>query len=112
LTQHAETEDYLQIGSYGDGSDHFSRCGPGIYGFNWWFNRTRRDHPDRLTWPDAPDDTFMAVGAMGNSAAMIPSHGAVLVAAQANWGGLVAGSERSRINKTLKWFAEAVSRGE
>ena len=54
LTQRAETNDYLKIGTYGGGSNHFSRSGPGIYGFNWWFNRTGRDHPDRLTWPDAP----------------------------------------------------------
>ena len=112
LTQIAETDDYLKIGSYGGGSDHFSRCGPGIYGFNWWFNRTGRDHPDRRTWPDAPEDTFMAVGARGNSAAMIPSRQAVLVAAEANWGGLVGGSERSRINRNLKMFAEAVNRSE
>ena len=81
LTQaSAKTDDYLKIGSYGGGSDHFSRCGPGIYGFNWWFNQTGRDNPDRPTWPDAPRDTFMAVGARGNCAAMIPSLGAVVVA--------------------------------
>jgi hypothetical protein len=41
---------------------------------------------------------------------MIPSPGAVLVAADANWGGLVAGSERSRVNRVTKMFAEAVVR--
>ena len=112
LTRQAATDDYLKIGSYGGGSDHFSRSGPGIYGFNWWFNRTGRDHPDRLTWPDAPDDTFMSIGALGNSAVMIPSRGAVVVAAGANWGGLVAGSEQSRLNGVLKIFAEAVDRSE
>lgn len=109
LTQPAETDDYLNIGTYGGGSDHFSQCGPGIYGFNWWFNRTGRDHPDRRTWPDAPADTFMAVGAKGNSAAMIPSLGAVLVAEDAQWGGLVGGSEQSRMNQILKSFAAAVT---
>ena len=112
LTQHGETDDYLKIGTYGGGSNHFSRSGPGIYGFNWWFNRTGRDHADRLTWPDAPDDTFLSVGAMGNSAAMIPSRGAVLVAAEANWGGLVGGGDRPRINHVLKLLAVAVERNE
>ncbi|WP_406694066.1 serine hydrolase [Singulisphaera sp. Ch08] len=109
LTRPAETDDYLKIGSYGGGSDHFSQCGPGIYGFNWWFNRTGRDHPDRRTWPDAPEDTFMAVGAKGNSAAMIPSLGAVLVAEDAQWGDLVGGSDQSKMNQLLKAFAAAVS---
>jgi CubicO group peptidase (beta-lactamase class C family) len=112
LTRHANTDDYLKIGTYGGGSNHFSRCGPGIYGFNWWFNDTGRDHPDRLAWPDAPDDTFMSVGALGNSAAMIPSEGAVLVAAEANWGTLLGGDDQRSVNRVLKMFAEAVSRGE
>jgi CubicO group peptidase (beta-lactamase class C family) len=108
LTRQASTDDYLKIGSYGGGSDHFSKCGPGTYGFNWWFNRTGRDHPDRLTWPDAPDDLFMAVGAGGNCAAMVPSLGAVVVALDAKWGGLEGGKEKSRLNHTLKDFADAV----
>jgi len=108
LTESSETDDYLKIGSYGGGSDHFSKAGPGVYGFNWWFNRTGRDHPDRLTWPDAPDDAFMALGANGNSAAIIPSLGAVLVAEQAKWGNPEGGKETSRLNRVLKDFADAV----
>ena len=73
LTRQAETDDYLAVGSYGGGSDHFSRGGAGIYGFNWWFNDTVRDQENRLTWPDAPTDLFMSVGARGNCAAMLPS---------------------------------------
>ena len=73
LTRQAETDDYLAVGSYGGGSDHFSRGGAGIYGFNWWFNDTVRGQENRRTWPDAPTDLFMSVGARGNSAAMLPS---------------------------------------
>ena len=51
-TQQADTNDYLDIKTYGGGSDHFAKCGPGIYGFNWWFNDTGGKHPDTLTWPD------------------------------------------------------------
>ena len=40
LSSDAPTNDYLQIGTYGGESNHFSKAGPGIYGFNWWFNAT------------------------------------------------------------------------
>ena len=50
----AKTNDYLHIGTYGGESSHFSKSGPGIYGFNWWFNGTGSHHADALTWPDAP----------------------------------------------------------
>ena len=112
LTKPAETEDYLKIGSYGGGSDHFSKCGPGIYGFNWWFNGKVRDQENRLTWPDAPEELFMSVGARGNCAAMLPSQHAILVAADANWGALDGGKPQSRMSRILKLFAEAVSPGQ
>ncbi|MEP7367462.1 MAG: hypothetical protein ABI972_29735, partial [Acidobacteriota bacterium] len=41
-TQQAENDDYLGIGTFGGGSDHFTKFGPGVYGFNWWFNKTSR----------------------------------------------------------------------
>ena len=72
-TEKAETDDYLKIGSYGGGSDHFTKYGPGIYGFNWWFNGYGRLHPEQRTWPDAPAEIFMSIGFGGNCAAMIPS---------------------------------------
>lgn len=103
----AETNDYLDIKSYGGGSDHFARCGPGIYGFNWWFNAKGRQHPDHLTWPDAPPDTFMSIGAVGNNTAMIPSLGLVLVCASGDWKDLQGGDEMSKINLRLKQLAAA-----
>ena len=39
VSREAETNDYLNIGTYGGGSSHFNDGGPGLYGFNWWFNR-------------------------------------------------------------------------
>jgi CubicO group peptidase (beta-lactamase class C family) len=110
LTAQAQTDDRLNIGTYGGESDHFSKAGPGVYGFNWWFNATGRDHPDRLTWPDAPPDTFLAIGARGNNAAIIPSLNAVLVALNANWGDLNPQRTDSPLNQTLKSFAKAVAR--
>ena len=107
-TDKAKTDDYLEIGSYGGGSDHFTKYGPGIYGYNFWFNDTGRDHPNHVTWPDAPCDAFMTIGAGGNSAAIIPSLDMVIVAAKANWGGPKAGDSTSVMNRVMKMAAEAV----
>ena len=107
-TQRTNTDDgYLGIGSYGGGSDHFSDAGPGIYGFNWWFNDTGRLHPDVFTWPDAPKDTIMAIGAHGNSAAFIPSLNLALICAEGNWGGVDGGNRKADLNQMLKLLARA-----
>ena len=106
-TKKAGTNDYLGIGSYGGDSDHFTRYGPGIYGYNFWFNGTGREHPDKPTWPDAPAGAFMTVGAGGNSAAIIPSLDMVIVAAKARWGNPQPGNSKSVMNQVMKLAAEA-----
>jgi len=111
-TQKAATDDYLGIGSYGGGSDHFTQFGAGIYGFNWWFNDTGRLHPDARTWPDAPPDTFMSIGAGGNNSVIIPSLGLVLASARGNWGDLDAGNPDSRFNRCIRLLVEAASAPE
>ncbi len=83
--------DYLDVGTFGGGSDHFVEVGAGIYGFNWWFNGTGRLHPHALTWPDATPQTVMAVGAGGNVLVMVPEYGLMLSSAQGNWGNLEKG---------------------
>ncbi|MDX2035845.1 MAG: serine hydrolase [Isosphaeraceae bacterium] len=103
------TNDVLGIGTYGGGSDHFTEAGPGIYGFNWWFNARGREHPNAKTWPDAPDDLVMTLGVRGNSSAILPSARAVLVAAEANWGELEPGKVDSRQNQILRRFVAAVT---
>ncbi|MCP4645023.1 MAG: DUF5060 domain-containing protein [bacterium] len=110
LPQTARTgtdDDYLGIGSYGGGSDHFSEAGPGIYGFNWWFNDTGRLHPDAVTWPDAPRDTVMSIGARGNCAAFVPSLNAALICADGDWGKVAGGDRDAKMNQVLKRFATA-----
>jgi CubicO group peptidase (beta-lactamase class C family) len=111
-TEKAKTDDYLEIGSYGGGSDHFTKYGPGIYGYNFWFNATGRDHPARITWPDAPGDAFMTIGAGGNSTAIIPSLDMVIVAARAKWGSPKAGDSSSVMNRVMKMANEAVLDGQ
>ena len=111
LTQPAETNDYLGIKSYGGGSDHFSKAGAGVYGFNWWFNSTGRGHLQTLTWPDAPADTVMSLGHKGNNSAIIPSLGLAIVCANGDWGDLEAGNRDSKLNQSLKLLASAVTDG-
>ena len=106
-TQTAETNDYLKIASYGGGSEHFTKCGPGVYGFNWWFNAPGRQHQNNLTWPDAPSDTVMSCGAGGNNSAFIPSLDVALVCAAGDWNDLRGGDPQSKINKAVGLLAQA-----
>lgn len=106
-TQPAKTNDYLGIGTYGGESDHFSDAGPGIYGFNWWFNGHGPRHPEALTWPDAPADCFMSLGLRGNCSVMMPSLGLAVVAADADWGRNEPGDRASVINQRLRLIAHA-----
>ncbi len=103
----AKTNDYLGIGTYGGESSHFSKSGPGIYGFNWWFNGTGSRHPDTLSWPAAPRDTVMALGHRGNCAAMIPSLNLVVVALDADWGPFEPGKPEAVLNQRLKQIVAA-----
>lgn len=108
-TAEAETNDYLGIGSFGGGSDHFTKFGAGIYGFNWWFNGAGRLHPDALTWPDAPADTVMSIGFGGNCAVIIPSLNLVLASAKGNWGKLDGGNPDSEFNRNIALLVNAVT---
>ena len=82
--------------------DRLIAHGAGIYGGNWWFNGTGRLHRGSFTWPDAPRDTFMSIGAGGNCSVMIPSRKLVLVAMGANWGPLEPGNAASLTNQHIK----------
>jgi CubicO group peptidase (beta-lactamase class C family) len=94
-----ETDDYLHIESYGGGNNQLD-YGPGIYGFCWWFNAPL-PNTGRLNWPDAPTDTFAALGFGGNNMVMIPSR-SLLVAARANWDKVSGAEADSRSNQLLK----------
>ncbi len=108
--KNAKTNDYLKIGSFGGGSDHFTPYGAGIYGFNWWFNGKGRLHPCSKTWPDAPDDTFMTIGAGGNNMVMIPGQDLILVSARGNWGHFEAGNPQNTFNRIIKLLVSAAEK--
>lgn len=107
LSVPAATDDYLKIGTYGGESNHYSDCGPGIYGFNWWFNKQVGTQVGTMTWPDAPPDTVMSLGVRGNCTAMIPSLNLLVVAANADWGKNDAGDPNSVLNQRLKLIVAA-----
>ncbi len=97
--------DYLGIGSYG-GDNNQWEPGPGLYGFNWWFNAPM-PATGGLYWPTAPPDTFAAIGYGGHYMVMIPSRN-LLVAACGYWGSEGSGDPNSRFSTNLKLILEAV----
>lgn len=99
--------DYLKIGTYGGGSNHFTEHGPGIYGGNWWFNETGGSHTEKRTWPSAPPDAFMSLGVRGNCSVIIPSLDLIVVGANADWGPLEAGVDDSVLHQRLRLIVAA-----
>ena len=97
----AETSDYLSIYFTGGGTDQTS-LGPGIYGFNWWFNTRKK------VWPDATEDTFQANGHWnGEVCCVIPSLGIV-----ATWQGSGTSTDtfNQPMNDYLKILVDSVAR--
>ncbi len=102
----AEGSDYLDVGSYGGGTDQ-TEYGPGIYGFNWWFN-DEVGTTGALTWPDAPADTFQANGHWDQEVVTVIPSLALVVAARGSWGSMEPGNADSGMNRTLELLARAV----
>ena len=97
----AETSDYLSIYFTGGGTDQTS-LGPGIYGFNWWFNTRKK------VWPGATEDTFQANGHWnGEVCCVIPSLGIV-----ATWQGSGTSTDtfNQPMNDYLKILVDSVAR--
>ncbi|MCA9039421.1 MAG: serine hydrolase [Planctomycetaceae bacterium] len=81
----SEGTDYLRIGTLGGGPDQ-SGDGPGVYGYNWWFNSEVGPNKERFM-PHLPPDAFQANGHWGKECMlMIPSEN-IVIAARGRWGG-------------------------
>ncbi len=99
--------DYLKIGSHGGvgvkdhggGSDQ-SDIGPGVYGFNWWFNAALPGEPGTMLMPHLPRDAFQANGHWGKEVLLVVPSWRLVVAARGDWGG--TGLDKTRL------LAEAV----
>jgi CubicO group peptidase (beta-lactamase class C family) len=95
-------KDYLGIGTMGGGSDQNFE-GPGVYGFNWWFNAKMADRDEYLV-PHLPRDAFYACGHDGKEVVLVIPSWNMVVAARGNWGS-------TRLLRT-KVLAEAVQNGK
>ena len=105
--QERDVDDYLKVGTIGGGANIINE-GPGLYGFNWWFNGMTADKGQRM-WPDAPHDIIMAMGHINKEIiALFPTQNMV-VAAVGNWGDFVTPNNSSAhtINKVLHDIANA-----
>ncbi|MDD4636289.1 MAG: hypothetical protein PHI48_09230 [Bacteroidales bacterium] len=103
-------DDYLGIGSYGGGADHFTQYGPGVYGFNWWFNKPTLLHKGERLFPSLPDDLIMAVGVRGHLALFSPKRDYILVSSFGNWGAM--GEDWSKAETLIKRFLECMKNYE
>lgn len=104
-SQGKPTRDYLEVGSYGGRTDQ-TKHGPGIYGFNWWFNGYAPSKTQRC-WPDAPPDTFQANGRWGAEVVTVFPSLNMVVASMGEWGRADPGDPDSPMNQHLKLLVEA-----
>ena len=82
----AAARKYLFIGTWGNPITFDMPFGPGLYGLHWWFNGLVGTTGERH-WPNAPLDTYAAIGNYPQKAMfMIPSLG-IVVAAHGDWSG-------------------------
>lgn len=96
----ARSEDYLGIGTYGGGTDQ-TKYGPGVYGFNFWFNEQMAN--GQRVWPAAPADAYQANGMWNRDTVTIfPSLGMVVAVRGAKPGKFEPGRIEGEYNKNLK----------
>ncbi len=99
------TDDYLSIGSYGGGTDQ-TPVGPGVYGFNFWFNTP--DAQGRRAWPALPADTYQANGMWNrDTVTVIPSLRMVVAVRGANRGKFQPGDPDNDFNRAMALVAQA-----
>lgn len=105
-TTRENTDDYLRIGSYGGGTNQTPH-GPGVYGFNFWFNE--RTVSGERVWPAAPADTYQANGLWNrDTLTIIPSLGLVVASRGAQPGKFEPGQPDGTYNQNLRLIIEAV----
>lgn len=105
-----EGHDYLNVGTYGGGTSQTTN-GPGIYGFNLWFNEKLPS--GKRVWPAAPYDTYQANGMWNlHTVTVFPRLKMVAVI----WGNekrgrFKPGSISGRSNQQMKLLMDAVVTG-
>lgn len=98
--------DYLGIGTYGGGTDQ-TLHGPGVYGFNFWFNNSVGE-PARRAWPALPPDVYQANGMWNrDTVTIMPSLRMVVAVRGAKLGPFEPGREDGAANRNLKLLMDA-----
>ncbi len=100
------TDDYLKIGSYG-GSTNQTASGPGVYGFNLWFNAELET--GQRVWPALPADAYQANGLWNrDTLTVIPSWNMVIASRGAQPGKFEPGVAQGEYNRNLQLIARSV----
>lgn len=98
--------DYMGIGTYGGGTDQTPH-GPGVYGFNFWFNEQLGGAGARV-WPALPADAYQANGMWNrDTVTVIPSLQMVVAVRGGKLGPFEPGKEYGESNMNLKLLVEA-----
>lgn len=101
-----KSDDYLRIGSYGGPTDQ-TEYGPGVYGFNFWFNKEPDDTGIRA-WPALPPDAYQANGMWNrDTVTIIPSLQLVVAVRGSKLGPFQPGKEDGEANRNLKLLVDA-----
>jgi CubicO group peptidase (beta-lactamase class C family) len=100
-------EDYLRLGTYGGGTDQTPH-GPGVYGFNFWFNEAAAEGESRV-WPSLPADAYQANGMWNrDTVTVVPSLDLVVAVRGAHPGKFEPGLAGSEFDRSMKLLVEAV----
>lgn len=98
-------DDYLAIGSYGGGTDQ-TPFGPGVYGFNFWFNVP--DGQGKRIWPALPANAFQANGMWNrDTVTVIPSLRMVVAVRGAERDKFAPGDAANHFNRAMALVAQA-----
>lgn len=99
-------DDYLAIDTYGGGTNQ-TPWGPGVYGFNLWFNE--KLPLGQRVWPALPDDAYQANGMWNrDTLTIIPSWQMVIASRGAQPGAFEPGNANGEYNQSLQLIAQAI----
>lgn len=102
-----EHNDYLKIDTYGGGTNQTPH-GPGIYGFNFWFN-SKLPSGERV-WPSLPADAYQANGLWNrDTLTIIPSWNMIIASRGARPGKFEPGRTDSDYNGSLTLVSDALT---
>jgi len=108
VSKDRKPDDYLGVGTYGGGTNQTPH-GPGVYGFNFWFNAPTP--AGARVWPAAPPDTYQANGMWNrDTLTVFPSLRMVVAVRGAQPGKFEPGAADSAYDQNMRLLVEAATR--